>query len=178
MENLLRQLKLELGIESSPGGEREEQRKGRRGLVSQLGSSRSSGKVLPPAPPHRKTLQEIKEKERRRQDQKVLDDLSEREIKELLKDASLGIVCHISTEKSSFFSSDSDTVNSILDIMTRDDDVSGSTDSPKLFNNVNISSFNVSFNAGRKERPSSGQIGGRKKMTVLQRRVSERRDSR
>ena len=99
MENLLKQLKLELGIESSPGVEREEQRKGRRGLVSQLGSSRSSGKVLPPAPPHRKTLQEIKEKERRRQDQKVLDDLSEREIKELLKDASLGIVCHISTEK-------------------------------------------------------------------------------
>ena len=78
-------------------------------------------------------------------------------------------------------STDSDTVNSILGIINRDDDTEGSTDSPKLFNNVNISSFNVSFNAGRKSGEATGpspQPGGRKKSTVLQRRVSERRDSR
>ena len=74
---------------------------------------------------------------------------------------------------------DSDTVNSILGIITKDNESEGSNDSPKLFNNVNISSFNVSFNAGRKtkENPSNSQ-SGRKKSTVLQRRVSERRDSR
>ena len=74
-------------------------------------------------------------------------------------------------------STDSDTVNSILGIISKDDESEGSTDSPKLFNNVNISSFNVSFNAGRKTGPGP-QPGGRKKSTVLQRRVSERRDSR
>ena len=78
-------------------------------------------------------------------------------------------------------STDSDTVNSILGIITKDDESEGSTDSPKLFNNVNISSFNVSFNAGKKTGGPSGQekqSSGRKKSTVLQRRVSERRDSR
>ena len=72
-------------------------------------------------------------------------------------------------------------MNSILGIINKDDDSEGSTDSPKLFNNVNISSFNVSFNAGRKSGEATGpgpQPGGRKKSTVLQRRVSERRDSR
>ena len=76
---------------------------------------------------------------------------------------------------------DSDTVNSILGIINKDDESEGSTDSPKLFNNVNISSFNVSFNAGKKTGGTSGQekqSSGRKKSTVLQRRVSERRDSR
>ena len=80
-----------------------------------------------------------------------------------------------------FPSTDSDTVNSILGIITKDDESEGSTDSPKLFNNVNISSFNVSFNAGRKSGETSvprPKTGGRKKSTVLQRRVSERRDSR
>ena len=72
-------------------------------------------------------------------------------------------------------------MNSVFEIITRreEEETAESTDSPNLFNNVNISSFNVSFNAGRKSKanPRSSQPGGRKKCTVLQRRVSERRDS-
>ena len=84
MENLLRQLKVELGIEGeSKGGSN-------KTLLGDLLTCRTS-KALPPAPPHRKTLQEIKEGDRRKQEeQKVLDDLSQREIKQILKDASLG----------------------------------------------------------------------------------------
>ena len=101
IENLLRQLKLELGIESQGVGDNSQPSRGRssKTLLSQLLTNKTSKEkekergapVLPPAPPHRKTLQEIKESDKRKQsDQKVLDDLSEREIKEILKDASLG----------------------------------------------------------------------------------------
>ena len=89
IENLLRQLKVELGIEGeSKGGSN-------KTFLGDLLSSRTSKErtppALPPAPPHRKTLQEIKEGDRRKQEeQKVLDDLSQREIKQILKDASLG----------------------------------------------------------------------------------------
>jgi len=51
----------------------------------------ASGKALyPPAPPHRKTLQEIKEFSKRpcANVDKVLDDLDESQIRDILKDAS------------------------------------------------------------------------------------------
>ena len=188
IENLLRQLKLELGIESNAMGETARKSKGKseKTFLSQLLTTKTTKErtpALPPAPPHRKTLQEIKESDKKKQDdQKILDDLSEREIKELLKDASLGIISMLYLSFSVIhLSLDSDTVNSILGIINKDDESEGSTDSPKLFNNVNISSFNVSFNAGKKTGGPSGQekqSSGRKKSTVLQRRVSERRDSR
>ena len=93
IENLLRQLKLELGIENNGLAETGRHSKGKteKSFLSNLLTSKERTPALPPAPPHRKTLQEIKESDKRKQDdQKILDDLSEREIKELLKDASLG----------------------------------------------------------------------------------------
>ena len=95
IENLLRQLKLELGIENNGLAETGRHSKGKteKSFLSNLLTSKERTPALPPAPPHRKTLQEIKESDKKkRDDQKILDDLSEREIKELLKDASLGIV--------------------------------------------------------------------------------------
>ena len=98
IENLLRQLKLELGIENNALAESARKSKGKseKTFLSQLLTTKTTKErtpALPPAPPHRKTLQEIKESDKKkRDDQKILDDLSEREIKELLKDASLGIV--------------------------------------------------------------------------------------
>ena len=93
IENLLRQLKLELGIESNALGETARKSKGKseKTFLANLLTTKERTPALPPAPPHRKTLQEIKESDKKKQDeQKILDDLSEREIKELLKDASLG----------------------------------------------------------------------------------------
>ena len=93
IENLLRQLKLELGIENNGLAETGRHSKGKteKSFLSNLLTSKERTPALPPAPPHRKTLQEIKESDKKKQDdQKILDDLSEREIKELLKDASLG----------------------------------------------------------------------------------------
>ena len=93
IENLLRQLKLELGIESNALAETARKSKGKteKTFLSSLLNTKERSPALPPAPPHRKTLQEIKESDKKKQDdQKILDDLSEREIKELLKDASLG----------------------------------------------------------------------------------------
>ena len=93
IENLLRQLKLELGIESNTLGETARNSKGKseKTFLANLLTTKERNPALPPAPPHRKTLQEIKESDKKKQDdQKILDDLSEREIKELLKDASLG----------------------------------------------------------------------------------------
>lgn len=81
------------------------------------------------------------------------------------------------------FAVDSDMVNSIIGMMTKDEVKSeDSTDSPKLFNNFNISSFNVSFNAGKqlqrsKENSSSEEVK-KKKSTVLQRRMVSRQESR
>ena len=53
-----------------------------------------------------------------------------------------------------------------------------SLESPKLFNDFNISSFNISFNAGKQTRESdSVQKSSKKKDSVLQ-RLANRHDSR
>lgn len=140
-ENLLKELKLQLGIEGSNGGQRRN--------TSNHSESRyiyNGKKSLPPTPPNRKTLQNIRELAKKKQpDDKLLDDMSEKQISALLREASL----------------DSDTVNSIMDIISKDrESDKDSTDSPKLFNSVNISNFNISFNAGRgKTKSSNGNPG-------------------
>ena len=87
----------------------------------------------------------------------------------------------------SIFKIDSDTVESILGLIANkenenDEEEDDSTDSPKLFNNFNISSFNVSFNAGnnsnKKIDPKSKEDTKKKRTTVLQRRVNKTIDSR
>ena len=53
-----------------------------------------------------------------------------------------------------------------------------SLESPKLFNDFNISSFNISFNAGKQTRElDTVQKSSKKKDSVLQ-RLSNRHDSR
>ena len=72
-------------------------------------------------------------------------------------------------------------VDSIVRLMSKDEDDKSeeSSDSPNLFNNFNISSFNVSFNAGKHmNKSSSGEGTTKKKSTVLQRRVNSRHESR
>jgi len=129
-ENLLKELKLQLGIEANTGGQRQ--------IHSNTSEQRSNPKKknpLPPTPPNRKMLHNIRELTKKKTNEdKLLDDMSERQISDLLREASL----------------DSDTVNSIMDIITKDrESDKASTDSPKLFNSVNISNFNISFNAGK-----------------------------
>ena len=53
-----------------------------------------------------------------------------------------------------------------------------SLESPKLFNDFNISSFNISFNAGKQSRElDTVQKSSKKKVSVLQ-RLANRHDSR
>ena len=71
---------------------------------------------------------------------------------------------------------DSETVNSIIDLISKEkegNDDNNSTDSPKLFNNFNISGFNISFNAGKQmQEKEKHDADKKKKSTVLQRRVA------
>ena len=83
MENLLRQLKLELGIENSNNMTRSE-----TDIIGCLGVNCKP--TYPPAPPNRKTLKEIRECTQKVRNKKILDDLDERQIKDILKDASMG----------------------------------------------------------------------------------------
>ena len=84
MENLLRQLKLELGIDTSNNMTRAE-----TNISANLVNPKPT---YPPAPPNRKTLKEIRECTQKVRNKKILDDLDEKQIKDILKDASMGNV--------------------------------------------------------------------------------------
>ena len=84
-----------------------------------------------------------------------------------------------------FFNLDSETVTSIIGgLMSKENRCNGekeetkSLESPKLFNDFNISSFNISFNAGKQSRElDTVQKSSKKKVSVLQ-RLANRHDSR
>ena len=99
-ENLLQELKMQLGIEANIEGQKLAGSNNRKLCIDTEKKGR-----LPPTPPNRKTLQNIKEMtKKKRGEDKLLDDLSEKQISELLREASL----------------DSDTVNSVMDIIAKD----------------------------------------------------------
>ena len=135
-ESLLKELKMQLGIEANIDGQ-----KICHSINPNLCLDAEKKSRLPPTPPNRKMLQNIKEMTKKKKgEDKLLDDLSEKEITDLLREASL----------------DSDTMNSVMDIIAKErESDKESTDSPKLFNSVNISNFNISFNAGKGPMESS-----------------------
>ena len=112
--------------------------------------------------------------------------MDESQIRDILKDASFGIIL-IWTKLllKVHFTLDSETVTSIIGgLMSKENRCDGgkeetkSLESPKLFNDFNISSFNISFNAGKQTRElDSVQKSSKKKVSVLQ-RLANRHDSR
>ena len=94
MENLMRQLKLELGVDTNKHKLQVLTSSSDINLSEMLSKHQSENNCIkalyPPAPPNRKTLQEIKELSQKNKICQDFPDLHNDEIKEILKEASLG----------------------------------------------------------------------------------------